>query len=188
MAKEIKKGSREAKKIFEQYKKRLESGEELYGEWLDDKDILTNEQIEILSELDCANIEKTNKELDEYNELLKDLIKDMSETSKILKTGEEYEEELFQDFLKSIQDLSKEDQEKEIQSYKAWRELDKKIEANHKLLQESRAEEDEKISKMTKEEFDKYVEEKFKRGREYIKSAKFDSVKILESNLPDDKD
>lgn len=188
MAKEIKKGSREAKKIFEQYKKRLESGEELYCEWLDDEDIFTDEQIEILSELEHKNMVLSNEELDKQNAIIQELTKELREGINKFKTGEEYEEELFQEFLESIQDLPKEEQEKEIQSYKDWRELNEKIEINRKILQQSRAEEDEKISKMTKEEFDEYVEEKIKRGREYIKNAKFGSVKILESNLPDDKE
>lgn len=188
MAKEIKKGSREAKKIFEQYKKRLDSGEELFAEWLEYEDIFTDEQIEILSELEHANMVKTNKELDEQNAIIEALTKELSESLKMIKTGEEYEEELFQEFLESIQDLSKEEQEKEIQSYKDWRVLNEQIEINRKILQESRAEEDERISKMTKEEFDEYVEDKFRRGREYIKKAKFDNVKILESNMPDDEE
>ncbi|MBR2467966.1 MAG: hypothetical protein IKB42_02870 [Clostridia bacterium] len=184
MAKEIKKGSKEAKKIFEGYKKRLEEGEDLNFSWLiKHENILTEEQMYILGELEIEVSKKKLELIKRENQLLEDLSKNSYEP----KTDEEIQQELFEELLEEIKDLPKEEQEERIKWHKYSVKSDKEFESVREAFAKARDEEDELISKMSYEDYCKYFDARFKYGRDSIKISKDGKVTILDQNLKEDK-
>lgn len=184
MAKEIKKGSKEAKKIFEGYKKRLEEGEDLNFSWLEEcEDVLTRKQILMLGDLEIEVSKKKLELIKRENQLLEDLSKNSYEP----KTDEEIQQELFEELLEEIKDLPKEEQEERIKWHKYSIKSDKEFESVREAFAKARAEEDELISKMSYEDYCKYFDARFKYGRDSIKISKDGKVTILDQNLKEDK-
>lgn len=184
MAKEIKKGSKEAKKIFEGYKKRLEAGENLKMCWLKESgSILTDEQKKILADLDIGITRKETEEIKKRNAVYDEIIANPFR----FPTKEEENEKLLQDLLERIKDLPKEKQEEKIAFHYQYIKARDKAIADQIALDESLSEEDEMVANMTREEFHEYFMSKFARGREYIKKGKFADVNVLESNKKGNK-
>ena len=183
MEKEIKKGSKEAKEIFESFKKRLENGEMLRFCWVKDYEaIFTDKQIQALCDLELSLSKKETEDIKQRTAELKMMAKflELEAAIDVEEDEREIEEMLLRDFENDIKDLPEEEKAKKREMYQRWLEYEKRSEQNQEIVNKAKEEEHIKLKSMPRNERVDYIIQKLNRGRKKALEGEFAGVEVLD--------